>query len=201
MTRGRAIDSVPEETPLGSAFRENAARIYRFIYAKVGNRAAAEDLTSEVFLKATRWLAQDRSADSIRAWLYTVARGTIADYWRAQSRQPTVPLEDPDTVLYCGREAPEEVRRTRERAWRILDALPEREREVLRLRFLHGYTAGEIGQALGLTPGNVRALQLRALRCAATRLDVDSARGPAPRPRGGRATGTTQPRSKRPRSG
>ena len=173
MNRGRAIESVPEETPLGSAFQENAARIYRFIYAKVGNREAAEDLTGEVFLKATRWLAQDRSADSIRAWLYTVARGTIADYWRQQSRQPTVPLEDPDAVLFCGREAPEEVRRTRERAWRILEALPEREREVLRLRFLHGYTAGEIGRELGLTADHVRVLQLRALRRAATHVDLE----------------------------
>jgi len=165
MNSGRAMDSAPEETALGSTFRENAARIYRFIYAKVGNRAAAEDLTSEVFLKATRWLAQDRSADSIRAWLYTVARSTIADYWRAQSQQPTVPLEEPDAVLFCGREGPQEVRRTRERAWRILEAL--------RLRFLHGYTAPEIGQALGLTPGNVRVLQLRALRRAATRVDLE----------------------------
>src|SRR5438105_4870380 len=173
MNSGRAIESVPEDTPLGSTFRENAAKIYRFIYAKVGNREAAEDLTSEVFLKATRWLAQDRSADSIRAWLYTVARGTIADYWRAQSRQPTVPLEDPDAVLYCGTEGPEELRRTRERAWQILEALPEREREVLRLRFLHGYTAVEIGQALGLTPGKVRVLQLRALRRAAAHADLE----------------------------
>ena len=163
-----------DHTPLGSAFQENAAKIYRFIYAKVGNREAAEDLTGEVFLKATRWLAQDRSAESIRAWLYTVARGVIADYWRAQSQQPTVPLEDPDAVLYCGREAPEEVRRTRERAWRILDALPEREREVLRLRFLHGYSAGEIGRQLGLTPDHVRVLQLRALRRAATHLDPEA---------------------------
>src|SRR5438477_10108450 len=173
MNTGTAILPAPTDTVLGSAFQENAAKIYRFIYAKVGNREAAEDLTSEVFLKATRWLAQDRSADSIRAWLYTVARGTIADYWRAQSQHPTVPLEDPDAVLFCGREAPQEVRRTRERAWRILDALPEREREVLRLRFLHGYTAVEIGQALGLTPGNVRILQMRALRRAATRVDLE----------------------------
>jgi RNA polymerase sigma-70 factor (ECF subfamily) len=167
------MDAVPEDTPLGGTFRENAARIYRFIYAKVGNREAAEDLTSEVFLKAVRWLAQDRSADSIRAWLYTVARGTIADYWREQSQHPTVPLEDPDGVLFCGTEGPQEVRRTRERAWRILDALPQREREVLRLRFLHGYTAGEIGRELGLTPDHVRVLQLRALRRTARRVDLE----------------------------
>src|SRR5207248_2215568 len=172
--RSRAIESVPEDTPLDSAFRDNAARIYRFIYAKVGNREAAEDLTSQVFLKATRWLAQDRSADSIRSWLYTTARSAIADYWCEQSRQPTVPLEDPDTVLFCGTAGPQEVERTRERAWRILDALPEREREVLRLRFLHGYTAGEIGRELGLTADHVRVLQLRALRRAATHVELET---------------------------
>src|SRR5205085_12342570 len=104
MTRGTATAPTPEGTVLGTTFRENAAKIYRFIYAKVGNREAAEDLTSEVFLKAVRWLAQDRSADSSRAWLYTVARSAIADYWRAQSQQPTVPLEDPGAVLFCGPE-------------------------------------------------------------------------------------------------
>ena len=130
--------AAPADTTLGSAFQENAAALYRFIYAKAGNRAAAEDLTGEVFLKATRWLAEDRSADSIRSWLYTTARSAIADYWREQSRQPNVPIEDFDAVLFCGTDGPEEVRRTRERALRILEALPEREREVLRLRFLHG---------------------------------------------------------------
>jgi len=159
--------AAPAAAALGSAFQENAAAIYRFIYAKVGNRAAAEDLTGDVFLKAARWLAEDRSADSIRSWLYTTARSAIADYWHDQSRLPSIPLEDFDAVLFCGTDGPEEVRRTRERALRILAALPEREGEVLRLRFLHGYTAAEIGRALGLTPGNVRILQMRALRRAA----------------------------------
>jgi RNA polymerase sigma-70 factor (ECF subfamily) len=155
-------------TRLSAAFRENAAALYRFIYAKAGNREAAEDLTSQVFLKATRWLATDRSADSIRSWLYTAARSTIADYWREQSRHPTVPLDNPDAILYRGTEGPAEVARTRERAWRILNALPEREREVLQLRFLRGYSAAEIGATLGLTADHVRVVQLRALRRAAT---------------------------------
>lgn len=167
----RSGQSVSKDTALGSAFQENAAKIYSFIYAKVGNRETAEDLTSQVFLKATRWLAEDRSADSIRSWLYTTARSTIVDYWREQSRLPSVPLDDYADLLFCGTDGPEEVRRTRERAVRILNALPDREREVLRLRFLQGYTAAEIGRALGLAPGNVRVLQLRALRRAAAQLD------------------------------
>src|SRR5690348_2178270 len=172
MNRERADGAppLPRDSALGSAFQENAAKIYRFIYAKVGNREAAEDLTSQVFLKAARWLAADRSADSVRSWLYTTARSAIADYWRAQSAQPTVPLEGLEGVLFRGWEGPREVERTRARAWRILGALPEREREVLRLRFLHGYTAAEVGEALGMEPGHVRIVQLRALRWAATHL-------------------------------
>ncbi len=170
MTRESQVgaDSVRRGTVLGSAFHENAGKIYRFIYAKVGNREAAEDLTSQVFLKAARWLAEDRNADSIRAWLYATARSAIVDYWREQSRFKTVSLDDSAALLFCSTDPEEEVRRSGERARRILDALPEREREVLRLRFLRGYTAAEIGQVLGIEPGNVRIIQLRALRRAAT---------------------------------
>jgi RNA polymerase sigma-70 factor (ECF subfamily) len=155
------------EVGLGSAFQENAAKIYGFIYAKVGNREVAEDLTGQVFLKAVRWLAEDRSADSIRAWLYATARSAIADYWREQGQARQIPLDAVGEQLFRGTDGPAEVRRTRERALRILEALPPREREVLRLRFLRGYSAAEIGRALGLTPGNVRIVQLRALRRAA----------------------------------
>jgi RNA polymerase sigma factor (sigma-70 family) len=162
--------SVPRGAVLGNAFHENATQIYRFIYAKVGNREAAEDLTSQVFLKAVRWLADDRSAESVRAWLYATARSAIVDYWREQGHFKTVPFEDSAAALFCGTDPEKEVRRSQERARRILDALPERESAVLRLRFLRGYTAAETGRELGLEPGNVRVIQLRALRRAATML-------------------------------
>lgn len=159
-----AVDSAAS----GDAFQENATKIYAFVYAKVGNRAAAEDLTSQVFLKAVRWLAADRSADSIRSWLYATARTAVADYWREQSVQAQVPLAVVENMLFQGSDGPAESRRTREWARRVLAALPEREREVLRLRFLKGYSAAEVGQALGLTAGNVRVIQLRALQRAAS---------------------------------
>jgi RNA polymerase sigma factor (sigma-70 family) len=159
--------SEPAYETLGSAFSENATLIYRFIFSKVGNRETAEDLTSQVFLKATRWLALDRSADSVRSWLYSSARSSIVDYWKEQSRARFVPLDESQLPIFCGTDDSEEVRRSRTRATQVLEALPPREREVLRLRFLRGYSAAEAAQTLGLTPGNVRVLQLRALRRAA----------------------------------
>jgi len=174
-----ALEGSQEAVPsLDTAFRENAAQLYRYIYTKVGSGALAEDLTSEVFLKAARWLRHDRSVDSVRGWLYATARTTVVDHWRKQAQVETLSLDAWEEVLFCGRDPVEETRRTRERAMRLLRSLPEREREVLTLRFLRGYNAAEIGHALGLSPGNVRVLQLRALRRAvALLLDPDHQEG------------------------
>jgi RNA polymerase sigma factor (sigma-70 family) len=160
-------DTPPMDVALRTAFQENAADVYRFIYAKVGNRQAAEDLTSAVFLKAVRWLAADRSADSVRAWLYAAARTSVADHWRARAQHDGLVRDLRDSALFCGSDPDREAQRTRARAARLLAALPEREREVLRLRFLHGLDAPRIAARLGLTAGHVRVLQLRALRRAA----------------------------------
>jgi RNA polymerase sigma-70 factor (ECF subfamily) len=172
------IRIVASDTLLGSAFQENADKVYRFIYAKVGSRAVAEDLTSQVFLKAVRWLGDDYSTQSVRSWLYATARTALVDYWREQSQYPSASLDDSMALLFLGGGEQQEVARTRERARRILDALPPREGTVLRLRFLHGYTAADIGRALGIEPGHVRVIQLRALRRAAT-LEVPEGDGHA----------------------
>jgi RNA polymerase sigma-70 factor (ECF subfamily) len=155
------------ESTLSGAFQDHAGSIYRFIYAKVGSHAVAEDLTSQVFLKAVRWLAGDYDAQSIRSWLYATARTALVDYWRERSEYQIVPLDDSMALLFFDGGEEKEVARTRERARRILGALPARESTVLRLRFLRGYTAAEIGRELGIEPGNVRVIQLRALRRAA----------------------------------
>ncbi len=168
--RGTGATPPQASAVLHTAFQENAAGIYRFVYAKVGNRATAEDLTSIVFLKAVRWLAVDRSGDSIRSWLYATARTTVADYWRERALDAQLADDIAEGLLFCGTEPTEEKRRTRERARRILAALPDREREVLSLRFLQGLDARRIGSALGVTPGHARVLQFRALRRAASYL-------------------------------
>lgn len=169
--RESPLDEDCRSSALGSAFQENAAQLYRYIFSKVGNAPLAEDLTSQVFLKAMRWLRQDRSPASVRGWLYATARTTIVDHWREQARLEMIPLDDLETLLFRGPDPEEEARRTREHAARILCKLPER--EVLTLRYLRGYSAAEIGRVLGLPAGSVRMAQLRALRHAAALWDGD----------------------------
>jgi RNA polymerase sigma factor (sigma-70 family) len=139
--------------------------VYRFLYSRVGNREDAEDLTSEVFLKATRQLDGSRPEASMAKWLFTVAQTVLADHWRQyyrsgaplpldESRAADVPDSDHGLV-------PTE--RSAALVARVLEGLPERYRRVLELRFLQGYSIGETAREMKVTPDNVKVIQHRAL--------------------------------------
>jgi RNA polymerase sigma factor (sigma-70 family) len=144
-------------------FREHSTEVHAFISNKVRRLEVADDLTSMVFLKAFRWLLEDRGIRQVRSWLYATARTTIADYWQEQLKRYALPLEAiEDSVIVPFERLENE--QTQQRVQRLLSLLPAREREVLLLRYIQGYTSAEVGQELGLNAGHVRVLQLRALR-------------------------------------
>jgi len=159
--------TIPDEQKF---YREHLAPIYRYVYSKVGNREEAEDLTSQIFLKAVRGIKYERGVQSMRKWLYQVARTTIVDYWRSYYQATTSSL---DVLLDAGWEGPIEEDLfginglPEERVQHILQALPQHYREVLTCRFLLGLSVRDTAAKLSLTEGNVRALQFRALRRAA----------------------------------
>ncbi len=151
-----------------AAYARFVVPIYRFLYSRLGNQEEAEDLTSEVFLKAVRQLEPHRDEASVQAWLYQVARTTLADYWRRRSRVPQDPLgyldlPDPGNAPTL---PPDEA--TAHMARRLLEQLPERYRQVLTLRFLRGYSIRETAQAMGITENHAKVLQYRAVQRAAT---------------------------------
>jgi RNA polymerase sigma-70 factor (ECF subfamily) len=163
--------SAPETLSLDHLYQEHLAAIYRFVYSKVGNREEAEDLTSQVFIKAVRSVDQARGAESIQGWLFQVARTTIADHWRRFYRLRVTSLEH---LLDGGWEGPAEGRgdlrsfQPEARVQRLLDQLPERYREVLTYRFLLNYSVRETAEKMQLSEANIKVLQFRALRKAAS---------------------------------
>jgi RNA polymerase sigma-70 factor (ECF subfamily) len=161
----------PNTQDLATFYQENLTRIYQFVYVHVKNREVAEDLTSQVFLKAVRHLDDQRSSQSIRSWLFRVAHSTIIDYWRSIKRVPTNSL---DALLEADWEIPNKDatlgtnNNPAERVQRILQQLPKRYREVLTYRFLLKLTVSEAALIMGVTETNVKTLQFRALNRAAT---------------------------------
>lgn len=152
---------------LAEIYRLYASDLQRSIYSKVGDLALAEDLTSTVFLKALRWLKEDQSAESARGWLYATARTTIADYWQTQSQYELRSLGDLEEQLRVFDSAELVAQQAEIRVQHLLSLLPERDRNILSLRYLQGYSASEIAEALGTSASHIRVLQLRALRRAA----------------------------------
>src|SRR5437868_15142882 len=80
-------------------YREKFGLIYRYVFSKVGNKEDADDLTSGIFLKAVDALNQEFSPQSMHKWLFLIARTTVADYWCAHYRKPSISL---DVLLEAG---------------------------------------------------------------------------------------------------
>ncbi|GHO81873.1 hypothetical protein KSD_96440 [Ktedonobacter sp. SOSP1-85] len=152
---------------LAEIYRAYTADLQHFISNKVGDPTVAEDLTSTVFLKALRWLREDQSQRSVHGWLYATARTTIVDYWQAQREIEVRSLSGLEEQLFFSDDAATASQQTEMRVQYLLSLLPERDRTILTLRYLQGYSAPEIAAALGTSAGHIRVLQLRALRRAA----------------------------------
>jgi RNA polymerase sigma-70 factor (ECF subfamily) len=171
-SRNGAASSHSDE-PLSdeALYEENISPIYAFIYSKVGHREAAQDLTADVFVKAFALVDRTQSRATIRSWLYHIARTTVADYWRAMLRSRVIPLDEMRERLREPDATPDDgglpnPRDVAARARTLLDRLPANYREVLALRFLRGYSVRDTAVALGLSEGNVKVLQHRAIRKA-----------------------------------
>jgi RNA polymerase sigma-70 factor, ECF subfamily len=160
---------------LETIYERHMRSIYRFVYSKVGNREEAEDLTSQVFVKAARGLDASRDALSAQGWLFQVARTTIADHWRAVYQLRANSLDDLlDAGMDFQANAGPSVNggKADRRVERILARLPVRYRDVLTYRFLLNYSIKETAAALGISEANVKVIQFRALKKASA-LDPD----------------------------
>lgn len=170
-----------EPEGLSALYRQFLPGVFGYIAARVPDRSTAEDLTSEVFLKMVENIHHLRANDEagVAAWLFQIARITIAGYYRKREHQPAM-LSLTSTLLdeEEGEEAfalpayhPESdpVRRAEARAeWSLvvqaINKLTEDQRQVLISRLVLGYDVRTVARIIGKKPNAVKALQFRALQ-------------------------------------
>jgi len=149
-----------------SVYRDNIVAVYQLLFRRVGNAPDAEDLAGEVMLRTLRPMRFPAPADQARAYLVRTARSVLAEHWRRHYAAPeTVPAGD--TIVEADLVEPHPNRAAAERALQVLSLLPERSRRILELRFLDGLSIREAALRMGVSEGNAKVLQLRALRQAA----------------------------------
>src|SRR5580704_19624356 len=135
VARLRVVDA-DTYTDWESVYRDNVDRLYRLMYARVGNRPDAEDLTSEVFRTALGPLRPGSSKGEVRSYLLVTAQTVLASHWRRKLGLPVNTI-DPEADLGHLSEPStlDEPSDAPQRAKKILAALPDRYRRILELRF------------------------------------------------------------------
>ena len=156
----------------GRIYDAYVERIYRFVFFRVDDQQTAEDITSQVFLKA--WSNLNRfefTHTPYIAWLYTIAHNTVIDHYR--TRKVTTALEDvqlsqPDDAEAVENQIDLTVEMKTIKA--AMQSLTDDQQQVLHLRFIEGMSNTEIAQQLGKREGAIRALQMRGLQALAKQL-------------------------------
>jgi RNA polymerase sigma-70 factor (ECF subfamily) len=154
-----------ESAAFGLLYDKHVAAIYRYVYYRVRDDAEAEDLTSDVFMRALKAMPRYEPRQAFLAWLYRIARNAVIDRARRGNRQ--VSYEDalehptPDQIV-----VPDEqvlAHSDNETLRGALAKLTPLQQEVIVLRFLEGYSTEEIAKIVGKREGTVRGIQFRAI--------------------------------------
>ncbi len=152
--------------------------VYGYVRAIVRDDHDAEDITQQVFAKLITTLGKfDDRGVPFFVWLLRMARNAAVDHLRAKRITPVETVLDPTATTGPDLDRAETVRAA-------LAALPSKQREVVMLRLVAGYTPEEVAARMGRTKGSVHGLDHRG-RCALKReLERLDSRPSTRRPRG-----------------
>ncbi len=148
----------------GLLYDRYANDVFTYLYYRLGDLPTAEDLTSEVFLKAWRSIKHYRyQGIPFIAWLYRIAHNLLVDHHRREGRRPVQVSATVDEVPDGGRSGLTEAL-NRADLLRAIARLSEDQQQVIVMRFILGMSSPEIAEVLGRSKGAIDALQHRALK-------------------------------------
>ena len=144
-------------------YRRHYDAVFRYCVHRLFDRAAAEDVTSEVFLKVVESIHRFKGTEKqFRCWLYRIATNAVNNYLRKTARRNRllkVAREQANSqVADCG-ESAEKLALLKEAVF----ALKPRYQTIITLRFFEGLKLTEIAEVLGSSPGTIRSQLARAL--------------------------------------
>jgi RNA polymerase sigma-70 factor (TIGR02952 family) len=151
----------------GELYDHYVTIVHRYVYHRVGDRATAEDITSETFVRALRRIdSLSFQGRDVGAWLVTIARNIILDHVKSSRYRlevATADMRDADRAT----DGPEDAviaHLTNKQLLECVRQLGSEQQECIVLRFLHGLSVSETAQIMGKKDGAIKALQHRAVR-------------------------------------
>lgn len=153
---------------VAAMYETHFERIARYIAVRIGDAGEAENLASEVFLRALRSVESYKETGvPMEAWLFKIAHNLVVDHIRHRHRRPPlVPLESAFSAASDGAAPGDQLERDQEvRAlYNAMSQLTEAQRQVLALRFNGELDTEQVAQIVGKKPGAVREMQSAAIK-------------------------------------
>jgi RNA polymerase sigma-70 factor (ECF subfamily) len=173
----------------GDVYERYFELVYGYVARRVRDRAATEDLTSEVFRKALANIDRFKwTGAPFGAWLLRIASNVIADRAKKAARERSSgPSASegvhtsslavgllPDKAESASQSQQVQLEDAEKRAWviRKVDELPDDQRRVVQLRFAEEKSISEIAAELGRSEGAIKQLQFRALQNLRAKLEI-----------------------------
>ncbi len=155
-------------------YDSHADSVFRLCYAKTGSRDEAKDLTQEAFARVWERLGKEQAEiENLRAFLFTVARNLIKDYYK--KKKPVLARDLPEGVM---ENIPGTSDETLSAEGRILlnavQGLSDPYREALMLHLVEGISIGEIAGLLGERPNTISVRVKRGLEKARIALNIEN---------------------------
>lgn len=153
-----------DQDALRELYRVHSHELFVFILRRLGDRQLAEETLQDVMLAVWRGAKSYRADASVRTWLYSIAHRRVSSAMRKLPKRVTA--YDPDLMEShaAGPADRLEVSDLEAAIVAALSELPERQRLVIELIYLHGLTGPEAARVLGVPVGTVKSRQNRALR-------------------------------------
>lgn len=139
-------------------------KLYRFALRFLGNEDEAQDIVQEVFIRVWNGRDQMSEVQNWEAWCMRITKNLSLDRIRTLTRKQTQPLEDGFAVVHTALSPHEsaEVTESMGRIAQIISSLPEKQRQVIHLRDVEGYSYNEICEIMELDMNQVKVNLFRA---------------------------------------
>jgi len=147
---------------LATLFERHHARVYGYCLRMTGNRAAAEDLVQDVFMKMLKYKATFKDDSELVPWMYGIARNACLGYLRRRALDH-LPAGDTEQAAEPAAEDSHDERQS-ELVRRALLRLPAERREVLVLSRYEYKSYDEIARVQGCSVGAVKVRVHRAMK-------------------------------------
>jgi RNA polymerase sigma-70 factor (ECF subfamily) len=162
----RTRDSESDLDAFSETYRRYFPRLFAYIYARVGQVHLTEDLVADVFERALAKADSLRSKEAYSTWLFTIARNAIISHARKHSRETLV---DPDVMgdispSTASVETEILAREEQSAVARLVREFPQREQDIISLKFDAELSNHQIAEIMELSEPNVRVIIFRALR-------------------------------------